>query len=436
MKKIIKGINIAWNLENTDIVKYYYYWIDYCYENNIKLIRIILTSLGCNALNQKEDIKKLIEIIDYGNKNEIEVVLVVNNFVDFNNKTYCDSNNALYSWKSNIYCEKYGKNINFFKKLDNEYITSVIYLLDKIKKFKNIKKIELFNEIDQVQCNKKILKCWIISLKKALIDKYKSRYEFFCSIADYNNYNRFNTDSNLKIDIHLYSFPYESAFLNIEYLHLLDPQNKMLLGEFAKNSDSPYLSQLESKIYFCSGIWASFFYNYDNIPLHWWWEETRKNEEYKKIINIFESYSIMYDYPKNKIQKISNGVNYEIEDNNIENKINEYNKIKYRLINLIKHPFYLKSELQGIKKYIKKKTKKEENCNVYKINKNDGDFYIEARKKVGLNMKKLYSYQSKYYIINLLTGNIRGGNPKENVIELDKGCYLIMVKKEEKNSEI
>ena len=51
-------------------------------------------------------------------------------------------------------------------------------------------------------------------------------------------------------------------------------------------------------------------------------------------------------------------------------------------------------------------------------------------------MKKLYSYQSKYYIINLLTGNIRGGNPKENVIELDKGCYLIMVKKEEKNSEI
>ena len=65
MRNINKGINLAWKTENKDVVKYYCKWIDYCCDNKIKLIRVILTSLGFNSLNNETDKENLIKVIDY-----------------------------------------------------------------------------------------------------------------------------------------------------------------------------------------------------------------------------------------------------------------------------------------------------------------------------------------------------------------------------------
>jgi len=233
--------------------------------------------------------------------------------------------------------------------LDKNFVAKIKKVLDKIKGFNNITKIEIFNEIDQVNIDNKILIKWISELEREL-SIYEKRYRFYVSIANHDNLKLFKNNLPIPVDIHLYNCPSEYAFKNIEYLKdKLD--NSCYLGEYAKFSDNSYLEVCESKSYFCSGLWGSYLQGLRNSPLHWWWQELLVNSEYLRIIGLFRKYA-----PKNF--NLVSSDNFEISDLEViesgENNSIRRDKILFRLKNVILHPTYLKAERGAIVKFMKK----------------------------------------------------------------------------------
>ena len=222
---------------------------------------------------------------------------------------------------------------------------------------------------------------------------------------------KFKEKMNCYVDLHMYSFPYENAIENIEYI--INKHSILYLGEYAKHSDSPYINDMDSKMYFISGLWGSYFYNLTYTPMHWWWEETLNNSDYLALIDIYNLISGKLDTVTN-VEKIN--LQYKIYGKSNTFNQSEKNKIKERLNNLIKHPLFIINELKNIKKFIIKKSIKQHEVIFRKIIFDDSYiYYLECNNNIMINEKI-----DKKYIIDLKTGKKR---KYTNIIE--KGNYLI-----------
>ena len=403
------AINLGWS-SNYNIENDYYKWLDICKKNEIKFVRIFLCSWSINALYDNTYLKILENIINYADNNDIEICLVLNNFVDYNIKNYSDINDIKYSWKANPYYTKYKKVKKFFQVIDQNYLNDVKSILDIVEKYSNIKYIEIMNEIDQINCFNNILINWVNNLIAKLERIYKNRYTFTCSISNHELFKIFKKQINCYVDLHFYSFPYESAIENIEYMN---NKNKILyLGEYAKFSDRSYLQDMESKIYFSAGLWGSYFYNLEYVPLHWWWQDLLIDGDYLKIISNYKSIS----------QKL--GVVTSVEKIDIEYKIVnktgnllEKKKFNERFKTLLKHPLFIVNELHSIKKFINKKRIKQSEVVFRKINTNKKEiFYLECRNDIIVS-----NFIQNKKIINVITGN----EVKFNNVIL-RGIYIIL----------
>lgn len=344
---------MCWHKErasNQETLSQYGTWLDICHENNIKLVRVFLTRWSINALFDNDKLDLLTKVIEKAANLDIEVILVLNNFTDFTEQYYRDLHKAEYIWDDYPLKEESVK--KFFTKLDNDFMKKNKEVLSKLSEYKNITKIELFNEIDLVNINNRTLIKWVNRFAREL-SEYQKRYKFYVSISNHNDLKLFKDKLCIPLDVHSYSFPYEYAFKNIEYFKK-KLGNTYYLGEYAKFSDDSHLKIYESKFYFCSGLWGSYLQGFTNSPLHWWWEKLLANSEYLKIINVFQKYS------PNK-PGIIFGNNFKIlklETSQI--KLNSSDKIKkdkilFRLKTLIHHPAYIKNEWGAISKFMKKK---------------------------------------------------------------------------------
>ena len=402
------AVNLGWSSDR-NIRDDYYEWFSLCKKHNISFVRIFLCSWSINALYDKDFLPILCDVIKCARKNKIEVCLVLSNFVDYNINNYSDINNKKYSWQYNPYYDKYKGVKKFFKQLDKDYIDTIKHVLSVLSKYSNVKYIEIMNEIDQVKCSNKILINWVNQLIQNLEKNFNDRYIYTCSISNHELFTKFKDKMNCYVDLHFYSFPYENAIRNIEYI--FNKQNILYLGEYAKHSDSSYLNEIDSKIYFTSGLWSSYFYKLKYCPLHWWWKDLLYNIEYIKIINFYKDIT-------NKLGNISAiekiKINYKIvsdKNNNLEK-----NKIKGRLNNLFKHPLFIFYELKSIKKFINKKRCKVSNVVIRKIIiKNKIIYYLECNDDIIIE-----DNIHKNYIVNLISGEKKKYNKK-----ILKGNYLI-----------
>lgn len=403
------SINLGWS-SNHNIENDYYKWLDICRKHNIKFVRMFLCSWSINALYDKTYLNTLENIIKYADNNNIEICLVLNNFVDYNIKNYSDINDIKYSWKANPYYTKYKKVKNFFQMLDQNYLNNVKNILDLIEKYCNVKYIEIMNEIDQINCSNNILINWANNLISKLERIYKNRYIFTCSISNHELFKIFKKQMNCYVDLHFYSFPYESAIENIEYMN---NEHKILyLGEYAKFSDRAYLKNIKSKIYFSSGLWGSYFYNLEYVPLHWWWQDLLVDKDYLKIISNYTLISQKLGVV-NSVEKID--IKYKTF-NKIDNLL-EKKKINERFKTLLKHPLFIFNELYSIKKFINKKRIKQSEVVFRKINTNKKEiFYLECRNDIVTN-----NFFKNKKIINVITGD----EVKFSNVIL-KGIYIIL----------
>lgn len=403
------SINLGWS-SNHNIENDYYKWLDICKKYEIKFVRMFLCSWSINALYDKTYLNTLENIIKYADNNNIEICLVLNNFVDYNIKNYSDINDIKYSWKANPYYTKYKKVKNFFQMLDQNYLNNVKNILDLIEKYCNVKYIEIMNEIDQINCSNNILINWANNLISKLERIYKNRYIFTCSISNHELFKIFKKQMNCYVDLHFYSFPYESAIENIEYMN---NEHKILyLGEYAKFSDRAYLKNMKSKIYFSSGLWGSYFYNLEYVPLHWWWQDLLVDKDYLKIISNYTLISQKLGVV-NSVEKID--IKYKTF-NKIDNLL-EKKKINERFKTLLKHPLFIFNELYSIKKFINKKRIKQSEVVFRKINTNKKEiFYLECRNDIITN-----NFFKNKKIINVITGD----EVKFSNVIL-KGIYIIL----------
>lgn len=404
------AINLGWNSEGV-IEENYYEWLNTCKKYNISFVRIFLCSWSINALYNTKYITILNNIINYAFQKKIEVCLVLNNFVDYNVKNYLDINDKRFSWLSNPYYSKYKNQKIFFQTLDKKYLNDVVKILKIIYKYDNVKYIEVMNEIDQIHCSNKILINWTNLLINNLTKTFLDRYIYTCSISNYELLSKFKDKMNCYVDLHIYSFPYENAIENIEYI--INKHNITYLGEYAKHSDSSHLNSIDSKRYFISGLWGSYFYGLQYTPMHWWWKETLCNSEYLKFIDMYNLISSKLDNVKD-VKKVT--IQYHIANESIVDNRIEKNKIKERLNNLLKHPLFIINEFKSIKKFIVKKSIKQHKVILRKILFNNNYiYYLECSNDIIIE-EKLH----KKHIIDLATGEKRKYNKK-----IAKGNYLI-----------
>lgn len=409
---ITKGaINLAWS-SSKNIEQDYYNWFSICEKNNIKFVRIFLCSWSINALYDKKNIMLLKKVIQRAEKYGIEICLVLNNFVDFNIDTYSDINNPTYSWLNNPYSKKYKNATKFFKVMDLDYFNNIINVLQEIYSYDNIKYIEIVNEIDQIYCSNEILIKWLNKLLYKLRRIYDERYTFTCSISNYELYDYYRKKADCYIDLHFYSFPFESAIENIEYIN---KKSKLLyLGEYAKYSDNSYLKTDNAKIYFSSGLWGAYFCKLNFVPLHWWWQKLLINKEYMRIITLFNSITEELGEIE-QIEQIR-----DLKYNSISKQHNdlEYKKIKSRLTTLVKHPLYIFKDYRNIKKFLTKKLHKQNEVIIRKIISNKKEvIYLECKNDI-----KIMSGFQYEKAINLVSG-------KEQKCDkyFSKGNYIIFL---------
>ena len=414
------AINLCWNNDQENILKTYKVWLDKCYDNNICLIRLFCCKWSIDSLYNKKYIKELVGVIAYAKTKNIKISLVLLNFVDFNKNNYLDINNENYTWQKNKY-NKNSKVSTFFNKLDNDFISDVEYLLQQVCNFDNLEYIEIMNELDQIRCNRKILAKWC----NELISKLKKdgfNYNYVCSISNSEQYNYYKFHLNCHVDLHFYSFPYSSAIKNVKYIKN-QSTDILYLGEYAKYSDSHYLEDLSSKIYFASGLWGAFILGMEYTPLHWWWKELLDNLEYIKIMNNFNELSKMIEIKSYEFLESKN-INYKY----IESSLNrEKSKIKDRLLNLVYHPSYIFKEYRSVKKLINKKLfRKEEPIIIKIISTNKEFYYIETNNNTNLELDFINSQNfGDYVLINLITGQERIINIKINEKLILNGCYFL-----------
>ncbi len=422
MKNTIIGMNFCWNPSNSNTLKTYISYIDWCDKHKIKIIRIIFSKWGLNCIYDKKDVIIFKQIVQYASTKNISIIISLLNFTDFNTINYLDINNENFSWKFNKYQIIDKKVSKFFKKINDVLIEDISYVLDSIAEYNNIKFIEIMNEIDQVNYNDVILINWCNKLIDILSKNYK-KYIFTCSVSNHQKYDLYREKLNCYVDLHFYSFPSESAFKNLQYV--IDNYKEILyFGEYAKNSDYSYMKDYGSKLYFTSGLWGSYFLKLTYSAMSWWWDDIIINSEYEKIIDFYNTNN--HNFQFDNFEEISTeGLSIEYNNNSTNKDTIEKNKIIERIINLLKHPLFIFKELKSIRKYLSRKLKKEKSLTVYRINsKSKKIFYIECNEECIIDLKPLLS-NKKVYIYDLIKCIKETVNIKEKSKINVYGCYIL-----------
>ena len=415
-------MNFCWNPSNSNTLKTYISYIDWCDKHKIKIIRIIFSKWGLNCIYDKKDVIIFKQIVQYASTKNISIIISLLNFTDFNTINYLDINNENFSWKFNKYQIIDKKVSKFFKKINDVLIEDISYVLDSIAEYNNIKFIEIMNEIDQVNYNDVILINWCNKLIDILSKNYK-KYIFTCSVSNHQKYDLYREKLNCYVDLHFYSFPSESAFKNLQYV--IDNYKEILyFGEYAKNSDYSYMKDYGSKLYFTSGLWGSYFLKLTYSAMSWWWDDIIINSEYEKIIDFYNTNN--HNFQFDNFEEISTeGLSIEYNNNSTNKDTIEKNKIIERIINLLKHPLFIFKELKSIRKYLSRKLKKEKSLTVYRINsKSKKIFYIECNEECIIDLKPLLS-NKKVYIYDLIKCIKETVNIKEKSKINVYGCYIL-----------
>lgn len=403
------GINLGWteeNLTNEQIFNNYKEWLDVCYYNSISIVRVFSVRWSLNFLFSEEKLDIFKQIVAYANSKQIEVIPVLNHYTDFITEYYRDLDSDKYIW--NTYPLNNGSIKFFFKGLNEEFLSKVKKVLKGLSEFSNVKTIELFNELDLVQCSSDIKIKWINCLYNNL-NYYNNRFDFKISVSNDDDYSiyRNNIINSINIDLHNYSYPTNSFYKNAE---LLEAKHNTDFSwcEYAKNSDEAYLKNNVSLKFFCSGIWSGYLLGKVQSPMHWWWNELLNNKKYLYIIKLF-------NISKPLGPKIFNDFTSEICEKELITNIGEkqvlYKKIYFRIWNIVKHPLFIGKEYKQILKFVKKRfaLKLSEEVLIRGFEKDSKIFfYCETLKNAifnfNININLSLKSSNKAKVINLITG--------------------------------
>jgi len=381
--KILKNKN-KFKLRNKNILK-----LNTNFYTNIKLERFYFSKI-------KYDTFKFNGIIinyDDINKNR-QLSLLSIDYINKNNKGNLKINNLQLNTKCNLILTDIN-NINIWKYLINNNISNQnIYIIDTIKKFKNIINDEIFN-LDFLIINFKLISN---NFYKKYLNKYfnndiNNLNNLYLSIMNSIHDNLYNTNLKNEILNNLYIFNWN----NIIY------DNIELIKNFDKNNYVFYLTSHNTKYYLLNTYLDNITIDYiiknnienidNNNPINIDLDNFYYFIRYELLIkNINKNFSIQYNFIKLNMtenqEKIYNTIFYEKINNNDEisnffMNINKYNFNSYNIDKILdlNEKYYntfcdnniYKSKVEYFKNIFLDFNNTEYNCSmcIDKINKKD-----------------------------------------------------------------
>lgn len=340
-------MNLAWPTEQKRSKEEYQTWLKLCGKYNINCIRIFLVPWGLNPVEISTDLTLLCDVIQLAQYYSIEVTLVLDTYVNYVKHSYRDFADSEFGWHTNRFSSIHTLDSFLLKRGKTQYVNEILGVLHSIVEFNNVNRIELCNEIDQIESKRNIVIRWINNNITVLSHEFGNRFNYRVSISDYRKYSYFAKRLKCKCDIHSYRFPYNTALENYTYLKNRFPM--AWLSEFACFSDYAYAESIESHIYFHAMMLCATFENCKDFPAPWWWEKIVPDPTYMSIYECLDG--IKEDFISSKTEDFSIR---EIERiHKVDAKIK--NKIRYRLSVLIKNPKYIFQEIPAITKYLRKR---------------------------------------------------------------------------------
>mgnify|MGYP002068938564 CR=1 FL=1 len=419
------SINLAWPSEKTNCKKEYQTWIEMCHKYNIGCIRVFLVPWGMNPIESSDDLQILCEVIRNAQEMCIEVVLVLDTYVNYVAYSYRDFLNSDYGWFSNRFSQYQTLETFLIEKGKTEYIKKIFEILCEIEKYENVIKIELCNEIDQIESKRMFVVSWINNSLKELYKKYCNRFEYHVSISDYRDYDYFSKRIKCKCDIHTYRFPYNTALENFGYINKKFPS--AWISEFSCFSDFAYAETIESQTYFSAMIICASFEKCTKHPASWWWEKILLDPVYMNIYTYLDALKVEL------IKKEITGFSFKEVDKRKQDAKTK-SKIKYRMSVLKTNPHFIKQELPAITKYLRKKLRKKYNHNyaIAGYETQSGEQYIILETYVSIEVK--YNMKNDFSGLIICTDVIR--NQRMFTIKmtetktLSEGTYLLKIQNE------
>lgn len=418
------SMNLSWPIEFSDCEKEYQKWIGICQKANIGCIRVFLVPWGINPTESNDDINLLCRIIQRAQEAFIEVVLVIDTYVNYVMHTYRDFINCEYGWASNNSSKN--KSLGTFLSEDGKtrYLEKVTEVLRVMEPYKNVNRIELCNEIDQIESNRKRIVCWINNSIKELQKIFGNRFEYHVSISNHQEYCYFEKMVNCRCDIHTYRFPYNTALENYEYLSSNYPH--AWISEFAYYSDFAYSETIESKVYFSAMILRAYFERCVDFPAPWWWEKILSDPLYMSIYDYINTLDTLLNRKQIRVFEFK-----ELEKMKQDAKLK--NKIQYRLSVLRKKPNYIIQEFPAIRKYLQKKLHPQYNHSYATAGyeSNSGDLHIILETYVPIEVTCNLEKESGALIkcIDLIRNQKMIPIKLDDTQYLQEGTYLFVVRK-------
>lgn len=428
-------INIAWPTYQCDIYDYYQQRIKKCVEMKVNQVRIFFSQWGLSPFLNSEHLTILKRMLENFKESDIEVIIVLATYVDFNIQTSRDFVENKFSWNTYCFRDSFSmKPKSFFQAQidgENPFVVAVEYVLSQIYVYDNVKTIELMNEIDLISTNKIILIAWINSLSSYLDDRFYTRYKYIVSLSNHKKLDYFTRKVLVDCDLHCYSFPSTSMLKNLE--RYLNMKNQVYFFEYSKHSDYHYIDKLDSIIYITAGLWGAFLLGYKNSPAIWWWDEIMESIIYRDIFDIFHSKSdIVY------LAEIDRNISVEYirlyNNKRNSNKI-LIRKIFDRLRGIVSNPKIILQELSAIGKFLSKIVCYSSNVNITHLAFSSADkvfilfeAYVSAKILISSD---LISSSICWKKINLLTGDVTIGysNTRDVLVDASEGVFLIELRR-------
>jgi len=342
------SINLAWPSGQKSFEEEYRNWIKMCKEYNINYIRVFLVPWGLNPIDSPKDLQLLCEVLQMAQRHSIEVVLVLDTYVNYVKYSYRDFLNSEYGWLNNPFSKDQSLDAFLEENGRTQYIERISSVLRTVTQYNNVNSIELCNEIDQIDASRDQIVGWINNSYGILLQEYGNRFGYRISISDYRAYSYYTKHIKCRCDIHSYRFPYNTALENYEYL--TNTCSTAWISEFACFSDYAYADSVESLTYFYSMLICATFENCTVYPAPWWWEKILLDTSYMNVYKYLDDFK--GEFVKSKIEGFSIK---EIKQINLSRDSKMQDKIRYRLSVLKRNPKFLKQELPAITKYLRKK---------------------------------------------------------------------------------
>ncbi len=416
------AINLSWPTEPSDREKEYQRWIEICRKSGIGCVRIFLVPWGINPLGSCDDKDFLCIIIQKAWEFSIEVVLVIDTYVNYVMHPYRDFVDCEYGWLSNSLSKNKSLRTFLTEKGETEYLDKVSEVLLAMEPYKNVYRIELCNEIDQIESNRRNVVFWINNNIRELQERFGNRFEYRVSISNHREYRFFEKHINCRCDIHTYRFPYNTALENYEYLSLNYPN--AWISEFAFYSDFAYSETIESKVYFAAMVLRAHFEKCAEFPAPWWWEKILSDSVYIGIYNHIITIDVQLIRKKNSVLAFK-----ELKKKKRDAKLK--NKIQYRLSVLRKNPLLILQEVPAIRKYLQKKLHPKYNHSyaVAGYESNSGDLYVILETYVPVEVTGNIGRENDAMIkcIDLIRDQRKISIKLDDAEYLQEGAYLFVI---------